>query len=74
MAKEKRENDMTPFYILFRHNKPGEDVRFSIWKEYDDTKIWDSPILEVVEYYNTRKEAQNALAWQKRKDMKGEMR
>lgn len=58
---EKGENDMKPFYILFRHNKPGEDVRFSIWKEYDDTKIWDSPILEVVEYYNTRKEAQSAL-------------
>ncbi len=52
---------MKPFYILFRHNKPGEDVRFSIWKEYDDTKIWDSPILEVVEYYKTRKEAQSAL-------------
>ena len=65
---------MRPFYILFRHNKPGEKTRFSIWKEYDDSKIWDSPTNEVIEYYKTRKEAQNALAWQKRKDMKGEMR
>ena len=49
-----------PFYILFRHNKPGEDVRFSIWKEYDDSKIWDSPQLEVVDYFETRGQAQRA--------------
>jgi len=51
---------MRPFYILFRHNKPGEDVRFSIWKEYDDSKIWDSPQLEVVDYFETRGQAQRA--------------
>ena len=51
---------MRPFYILFRHNKPGEDVRFSIWKEYDDSKIWDSPQLEVVDYFETREKAQRA--------------
>ena len=51
---------MRPFYILFRHFKPGEDVRFSIWKEYDDSKIWDSPQLEVVDYFETRWLAQRA--------------
>tara|TARA_Y100000593_G_scaffold2643_1_gene5344 strand:- start:424 stop:630 length:207 start_codon:yes stop_codon:yes gene_type:complete len=51
---------MKPFYILFRHKKPGKDVRFSIWKEYDDLKIWDSPQLEVVDYFETRKQAQRA--------------
>ena len=51
---------MRPFYILFRHFKPGEDVRFSIWKEYDDSKIWDSPQLEVVDYFETRGQAQRA--------------
>lgn len=49
-----------PFYILFRHNN-RQGVRYSIWKEFDDSKIWDSPTLEVVEYYDTRTEAQNAL-------------
>ena len=63
---------MKPFYILFKHNEQNKKTRFSIWKEYDDTKIWDSPALEVIEYYNTRKEAQTGLnnlrKWLNRKE------
>ena len=58
-------SEWKPFYILFRHkpswNERGKGVRYSIWKEWDDGKIWDSPTNEVVDYYDTRTEAQNAL-------------
>jgi len=56
---------MKPFYILFRHNPNYPelmvDPSYSIYKCFDDGMVWDSPALEVVEYYASYKEARVAL-------------
>ena len=53
------------FYIVFKHDlkHPENSWRknhspFEIWKEYNDTHIFDSPIYEIMGYFDTRKEAQ----------------
>ena len=56
---------MKPFYILFRHNPNYPELMiepsYSICKCFDDGMVWDSPALEVMEYYATYKGAQLAL-------------
>jgi hypothetical protein len=44
---------MKPFWIVFKHN----DGRFEIWKEYDNTHVWDAPTYEVVGYFDNRNDA-----------------
>lgn len=48
---------MKPFWIVFKY----KDGHFEIWKEYDDTKIWDAPNYEIVDYFPKYKEAQTCV-------------
>jgi hypothetical protein len=57
---------MKPFYIVFKHDlkHPLRESwnkrknQYEIWKEYDQTMIWDAPYYEVLGYFDTKKEAQ----------------
>ena len=45
---------LKPHWVVFLHN----DGQYEIWKEYDDTHVWDAPTYEVVDYFDSYKEAQ----------------
>ena len=50
------------FYIVIKflashpYNNLKKD-KFEVWKEYDESHIYDSPIYEIMDYFDTRKEA-----------------
>jgi hypothetical protein len=53
-----------PFYILIKyvathpHNK-GKSNLYKIWKDYDDTCAYDSPIYDVLDYFDSLREARH---------------
>lgn len=62
MARSKK---TTPFYIVFKNdlNHPLRESwstakQYEIWKEYHEDMIFDAPYYEILEYFDTRKEAQ----------------
>lgn len=54
------------YYIVFKNkldhpyfkNSIRKIPQYEIWKEYDETHIFDAPIYEILEYFDTRKNAQ----------------
>lgn len=62
-------NDFShPYWIeklmLYKAKKIKKPSRFQIWKEFDDTMIWDSPIYEVLDYFDNREDAKNFVKLQ----------
>ena len=61
-----RTKKTTPFYIVFK-NDLNHHLReswckakqYEIWKEYQEDMIFDAPYYEILEYFDTRKEALN---------------
>ena len=48
-----------PHFIVFKHNNMSLlGARYEIWKDYDDTHIWDAPTYEVIDYFDSYKDAQ----------------
>ena len=70
-----------PFYIVFKHDfnhphwinllrkykakKIKRPSQYEIYKEFDDTIIWDSPTYQVLDYFDTREDAQDFVKLQK---------
>jgi len=58
---------LKPFYILIKyvathpHNK-GRSNFYHIIKEYDDTYAYDSPIYDVIDYFDSLIEAKQHLS------------
>ena len=54
------------YYIVFKNdlnhpyfkNSTRKIPQYEIWKEFDENMIFDSPIYEILKYFDTRKEAQ----------------
>ena len=51
-----------PFYIVFKWypNSPKQSY-IEIAKEWDETHIWDSPLYEVLGYFDSRKDAKEFI-------------
>jgi len=55
------------YYIVFKNklnhpyfkNSKRKIPQYEIWKEYHNDQIFDAPIYEILEYFDTRKEAQS---------------
>jgi len=56
--KEKEMRECKPYFIVVKFVKKGN---FKIWKDYDEGHIWGSPVYEVVDYFNSYKDAQNCV-------------
>ncbi len=57
---------MSKYFTLLKFNKNHPQNKnkknlFEIWESYDDQIIWGSPLYEIIEYFDTRKQAQNFL-------------
>jgi hypothetical protein len=54
-----------PYYILLKWNKSYSQNKskpsYQIWKEYDDTIKFDSPLYSIIEYFDSLNEAKNKL-------------
>ena len=54
-------------FVVFKFDKPMPNGNiYNIWKSYDEDMIWDSPNVEVLGYFDTYKQAQAAVAANKR--------
>ena len=57
---------MMAYYIVFKNdlnhpyfkNSIRKIPQYEIWKEFDETHIFNSPTYEILEYFDTRKKAQ----------------
>jgi len=65
-----RAKKIKPFFIVFYHDlkHPIHETawytnknRYEIWKEYDDTLIWDAPYYKVLGYFDTKKQARQFI-------------
>ena len=57
---------LKPFYILikYRANHPQNKSKsnlYKIWKEYDDTCAYDSPLYDVLDYFDSLREARQHI-------------
>ena len=69
------------FYIVFKHDfkhphwiktlreykakKIKKPSQYEIWREFDATIIWNSPIYKVLDYFDTKEEAKNFVKLQR---------
>lgn len=64
-----RAKKIKPFFIVFYHDlkhplrEPWNTRKssYEIWKEYDDTLIWDAPYYKVLGYFDTKKQAKEFI-------------
>ena len=65
-----RAKKIKPFFIVFYHDlkHPIHETtwytnknRYEIWKEYDDTLIWDAPYYSVLGYFDDKKQAKEFI-------------
>lgn len=45
--------------LSFKYTKRKKPPQYEIWKEYHEDMIFDAPTYEILEYFDTRKEAQS---------------
>ncbi len=58
---------MKPHYVLFKHDepKPYRGI-YEIYKSYNEDMIWGSPRYEVLGFFDSVKEARDAIALDKK--------
>ena len=54
-----------PHYILLKWNKKHAQNKskpnYQIWKDYDDTHAYGSPLYEIIDYFDSLKDARDHL-------------
>lgn len=54
-----------PYYILLKWNKKHAQNKskpnYQILKDYDDTHVWGSPLYEIIDYFDSLKEARQHI-------------
>ncbi len=47
-----------PYFIVVKFVEKGN---FKIWKDYDDTHSWGSPLYDIIDYFDSYKEARRCV-------------
>ena len=64
----KKSGKCTPYYIAIRYRQGAKIGQCKIWRDYDTTHVWGSPLYKVLGYADTRSEAKGIIETQLGRD------